>query len=136
MGKNKVGDTNMSEVPNVNGIMSGKTNGTTGDIKSQSKPGIDTSESTYLSSDKRSRISKYFQYSTVISQSLGDYFSGIKNPKYKSKIHYDKVPTYDRFLMYFSWFIFLRNFLLAWIEDVQWRAVLGETKDQFNLILL
>ncbi|XP_054157217.1 uncharacterized protein LOC128955570 [Oppia nitens] len=78
----------------------------------------------YLASDKVLDIIGYFNYSSIISHGLDDYFHGI----IRGKLERTSTLSYDTLLTTFAWIIFIRNIGLAFIEDLEWRTLLGETE--------
>ena len=53
-----------------------------------------------------------------------DLFQGI----IRGKLEQIPLITYDSFLQYVAWFVFLRNVCLAFVEDKGARILLGETE--------
>ena len=78
----------------------------------------------YLPTDKITKIDKYLRYYGLMTQSIEDYLQGNVRGKIKS-------PTRRMFgfiLHSLMWIVCIRNLILAFVDDVDFRYILGEAK--------
>ncbi|KAH9511210.1 hypothetical protein DERF_009681 [Dermatophagoides farinae] len=82
---------------------------------------INKEMSTMLDSNRVRMMSIYFNYSSVVSHAIKDWFDGTV----RGKIGSEQI-LYDNVLLFFAYLYCARNIMLAFIEDIELRGWLGE----------
>ncbi|XP_027197681.2 uncharacterized protein LOC113792012 isoform X1 [Dermatophagoides pteronyssinus] len=77
--------------------------------------------STMLDSNRVRMMSVYFNYSSIVSHAIKDWFDGTVRGKLGSE-----QILYDNVLLFVAYIYCARNLMLAFIEDIELRAWLGE----------
>lgn len=79
--------------------------------------------SNMLESNRVRMIRPYLNYSSIVAHAIEEFYEGrVRGKLDKNYIFFDRVIFY--FVLIFS----MRNLMLAFIDDVEWRGWLGETE--------
>ena len=76
----------------------------------------------YLPTDKIFKIDRYLRYFGMLSQSIEDYLQG----NIKGKLKKPTKRFYGYSILSLCAIVMFRNLILAFVEDVEYRQVLGE----------
>ena len=88
----------------------------------------------FLPKDKSTQMRSYFGYSSFFINLIGNYFDYSANFSFnKEGSSQDVMITiessfFDQIVLIFFWFIFIRNLLLSYFDDLTIRLLLGETE--------